>query len=50
MEKVKETVKGQDQFGYPVMMNHEADTTYNTMLGGVTSVFLNAFLVWLSIT
>lgn len=49
-DKVKETLKGQDQFGYPISMNHNAETVHNTLPGGVTSVLMNAFLVWLSVT
>ena len=37
-------------FGHPIMMNYNQETTFNTLEGGVVSLFLNAFLVWLSIT
>ena len=49
-DKVVDKLKDQDQFGYPIMMNVRADTSFNTVPGGFVSLILNAFLIWLSVT
>ena len=50
IDKVKQTILSQDMFGHPIMMNYNSETTFKTLPGGIISLFLNAFIVWFSIT
>ena len=46
--KISDFIKRQDKFGYPIMMNHNSESTFNTMPGGFMSTILNFFLVWIT--
>ena len=50
MKNISEKIQDQDWFGHPVMIRFNSHTTVNTIPGGIVSIFLNTFLIWLSVT
>jgi hypothetical protein len=43
-------LKSMDQFGHPIMMNHDGETIYKTLPGGTVTLALNIFIVWYSVS
>ena len=46
MKKIRSSIRGQDMFGHPVVLNfNRQGDTFTTVLGGCLSIIINAFLL-----
>ena len=47
-DTLKEQVKSQDAFGFPIGVRLDGDDMYNTVPGGIASLAMTLLLTWLS--
>ena len=45
MSKVKESIKEKDVYGQPISLNFKGSETFNTLPGGILSIFMSVLLV-----